>query len=185
LIEEVICLGFLPENTLSSSMDELQPGPWRLTTPEKISISKISKRRRGRKAERIAEFESAAIVGVLLGGALGALQIQEAIPRWSQVPESVFVIVHVAAVLLVTTALTERVRTGLLCGVMASISQFLTLLGFYAYSYGIVVSISVIPFQPLRILTYPLAGVIGGYIGQRIAEARSGRSSRPIRRLDR
>ena len=162
-------------------MNDLQLRLWLLTTPEKIS----KRRRAGRKAERIAEFESAVIVGVLLGGALGALQLQEAIPRWSQVPESLFVIAHLAAVLLVTTALTERVRAGLLCGVIASISQFLTLLGFYAHSYGIVVSIIVIPLQSLRILTYPLAGVIGGYIGNRIAEAWSGRSSRPIRRVNR
>jgi ABC-type transport system involved in cytochrome c biogenesis permease subunit len=151
-----------------------------LTTPEKIP-----KRRRAKKAERIAGFESAVVVGVLLGGALGALQLQEAVPRWSQVPESLFVIAHVAAVLLVTAALTERMRTGLLCGVIAAISQFLALLGFYSYSYGIVLSTSVIPFQSLRILTYPPAGVIGGYIGHRIAEARSGRTSRPIRRIDR
>ena len=125
----------------------------------------------------------AAIVGVLLGGVLAALQLQETVPRWSQVPESLFVIADLVAVLLVTAALTERVRTALLCGVIAAASQFLTLLGFFAYSYGIVVAIDVVPLQSLRVLTYPAAGVIGGYIGHRIAEVRTVESSRRIRRI--
>ena len=60
----------------------------------------------------------------------------------------------------------------MLCGVLAAISQFLTLLGFYAYSYGIVVPIEVLPLQSLRVLMYPAAGVIGGSVGDRITRAR-------------
>lgn len=125
----------------------------------------------------------AAIVGLLLGGVLAALQLQETVPKWSQVPESLFVIADLVAVILVTAALTERVRTAMLCGVIAAASQFLTLLAFFAYSYGIVVAIGLVPFQSLRLLTYPAAGVIGGYIGHRIAEVHTVESSRRIRRI--
>jgi len=127
----------------------------------------------------------AAIVGLLLGGVLAAVQFQENLPRSSQVPESLFVIADLVAVLLVTAALTERVRTALLCGVIAAASQFLTLLGFFAYSYGIVLAMGVVPFQSLRVLTYPAAGIIGGYIGHRIPGARGIESSRRVRRIDR
>ena len=89
----------------------------RLTTPEKMS-----KKKRRRKAERNAA-ELAAIVGIVLGAALGALQLQETVSRWSQVPESLFVIADLTAVLLITAALTQGVRTGLLSGVIAAISQ--------------------------------------------------------------
>lgn len=131
------------------------------------------KRSRRRRRGRTAGAELAVIVGALLGGALAVLQLQESVPRWSQVPESLFVIADVAAVFLVTAALTGRVRTGLLCGVLAAISQFLVLVSFYAYSYGIVVSITLIPFQSLRVLMYPEVGVIGGFVGDRIAGALS------------
>lgn len=146
-----------------------------MTAPEKIQ-----KRRRRRKADRNA----AAIVGVVLGGALAALQLQETVPRWSQVPESLFVIAHLTAVLLITAASTQGMRTGLLSGVVAAISQFLTLLGFFTYSYGIAIAMYVVPLDSLRLLTYPAAGVVGGYVGNRIAETRSVKSSRPVRRTD-
>ena len=150
-----------------------------MTTPEKTP-----KRRRRKKGDAQAELK-AAIVGILLGGVLAVLQLQEAMPRWSQVPAFLPVITQVAAVLLVTAALTERARTGLLCGALAAISQFLTLLGFYAYSYTIGVAIYVVPLESLRILMYPAAGVIGGYVGDRITEARSVEPSRHIRRIGR
>jgi ABC-type transport system involved in cytochrome c biogenesis permease subunit len=143
----------------------------------------MSKKKRRRKAERNAA-ELAAIVGIVLGAALGALQLQETVSRWSQVPESLFVIADLTAVLLITAALTQGVRTGLLSGVIAAISQFLTLLGFFSYSFGIALAIYVVPLESLRLLTYPLAGVIGGYVGARIAETRSFKSPGPIRRTD-
>jgi pheromone shutdown protein TraB len=133
-----------------------------LTTPEKMP-----KRRRRKERDAHAEWK-AAIVGTFLGGAFAALQIQEATPRWSQIPESLSVITCAVAVLLVTAALTERVRIGLLCGGIAAISQFLTLLTFYAYSYTIGVAIAVVPLQSLRILAYPAGGFIGGYVGHRM-----------------
>jgi ABC-type transport system involved in cytochrome c biogenesis permease subunit len=141
----------------------------------------MPKKKRRRKAKRNAT-ELAAIVGMVLGGALGALQLQETIPRWSQVPESLFVIAHLTAVLLITAALTQGVRMGLLSGAMAAVSQFLTLIGFFTYSFGIALATYVVPLECMRLLTYPFAGVIGGYIGARIAEIRSVKSSGRIRR---
>ena len=167
----------IPEKNLSSSIDELHRLS-RLASPEKMP------KRRRRKKRADAEWK-AGIVGILLGGALAALQIQEATPRWSQIPESLSVITSLVAVLLVTAALTERVKTGLLCGAIAAISQFLTLLSFYTYSYTLVLAIAVVPLQSLRILTYPAAGVIGGYVGHRTTEAYSVEPSRHIRRTDR
>ena len=106
-------------------------------------------------------------------------------PRWSQVPESLWVITSVVGVLLVTAALTKRVRTGLLCGAIATISQFLTLLGFYAYSYTIDLALAVVPYESLRVLVYPAVGVVGGYVGSRTREARGVAASQHIRRTDR
>ena len=166
------------EKSLSSSIDDLHRLS-RLTT-----LEKTPKRRRRKKRDENAEWK-AVIVGIFLGGALAALQLQEPTPRWSQVPESLFVITHVVAVLLVTAALTERAREGLLGGAVAAISQFLTVLGFYSYSYAIEVAIAVVPYQSLRILMYPAAGVIGGYVGSRTGEARSVEPSRDIRRTKR
>jgi hypothetical protein len=142
--------------------------------------------KRGRRKKRDAQALSvAAVVGVLLGVALAALQLQETVPKWSQIPEILFTIADLVAVILVTAALTERVRTALLCGVIAAASQFLSLLAVFAYSYGIAVALAVVPFQSLRMLTYPAAGVIGGYIGYRIATAGTVESSRHGRRIDR
>jgi hypothetical protein len=168
----------IPEKSLSSSIDELHRLS-RLTIPEKIP-----KRTRRKKSNADAQL-NAVIAGVLLGGALAALQLQETVPRWSQVPESLSVITSAVAVALVTAALTERVRGGVLCGAIAAISQLLTLLGFYTYSYGFAVSIAIVPLQSLRILTYPVAGVIGGYVRHRTTEARSAEPSRHIRRTNR
>jgi sulfite exporter TauE/SafE len=91
----------------------------------------------------------------------------------------------VAALVLVAAALTKRVRTGLLCGAIAAISQLLTLISFYSYSYTVAVAIETVPLQSLRVLTYAAAGLIGGYLGHRIAEARVLESSRHIRRTGR
>lgn len=166
-----------PEKSLSSSIDQLHRLS-RLTTPEKTP-----KRRRRKKVDAQAELK-AVIVGVLLGGALAALQLQEGTPRWSQVPESLSVIASVVATLLVAAALTEQMRDGLLCGAMAAITQFLTVLGFYSYSYTIGVAIAIVPYQSLRILMYPPAGVIGGYVASRTRKARGVEPSRRVRRTD-
>jgi hypothetical protein len=122
---------------------------------------------------------------MLLGGALGVLQLQEAMPRWSQVPESLSVFASVVATLLVVAALTKRMRSGLLCGAIAAISQFLTMLAFYSYSYTIGVAIALVPYQSLRMLAYPAAGVIGGYVGSHIREARSVAPPRRVRHTHR
>jgi hypothetical protein len=159
-------------------MDELHRLS-RLITPRKMT-----KRTRRKRRDANAEWK-AVIVGVLLGGAFAALQVLEAMPRWSKVPDLLSVATPAVAVVLVTAALTERARTGLLCGVMAAISQLLTLLGFYAYSYTIGVALAVVPLQSLRILMYPVAGVIGGYVVHRTTEARSVEPSRHIRRTNR
>ena len=166
-----------PGKNLSSSSNESQLRLLRLTTPEKIP-------RRRRKKGRYAT-ELAVVVGVVLGGILAVLQLQEVTGKLSQVPEALFVMADVAAVILIAAALTERTRTGLLCGAITAISQLLTLIGFYAYSYTIAVAIEIVPLQSLRLLTYPLAGLIGGYLGHRIAEARVLESSRHIRRTSR
>jgi hypothetical protein len=161
-------------------MGDLQVWLSSLTTPEK-TLKRTGRSRRG----RTVESELAVIVGILMGGGLAVLQVQETVSRWSQVPESIFVFANVTAVLLVTAALTKRMRTGLLCGVLSAVSQFLTLIGFYAHSYGIVVAIVALPLQSLRVLTYPAVGVIGGYVGHSIAAARAAESSRHVRRTNR
>jgi len=144
----------------------------------------MPKRRRRKKGRTNAKW-NAVIVGIILGGILAALQIQEATPRWSQVPESLSLVTSAVAALLVTAAVTEREREGLLCGSTAAIFQFVTLFGFYAYSYTIGVAMAVVPLQSLRILTYPAAGVIGGYVANRITETYSVEPSRHIRHLRR
>jgi cytochrome bd-type quinol oxidase subunit 2 len=137
-----------------------------LTTPRK------TQKRRRKKGNANAELY-AVIFGMILGGALAALQLQEGTPRLSQVPEFLLATTSFVAMFLVTAALTERVRDGLICGVIAVISQFLAMLSFYSYSYTITVAIAVVPYQSLRILTYPAAGLIGGYVGSYTREARS------------
>jgi hypothetical protein len=164
----------IAQKSLSSSAVELD-GLSRLTTPEKVP-----KRRRRKRIHAGAAWR-AVIVGILLGGGLAALQLQEDMPRWSQVPVGLFAAASVAALLLVTAALTNRLETGLLCGAVAAVTQFLALLGFYAYSYTIDVAIAVVPFQSLRILMYPVAGVIGGYIGGYIPTERSLKLTRHMR----
>jgi len=168
----------VPEKSLSSSIDQLYRLS-HLTSPEKTP-----KRSRRKKGKANAEL-NAVIVGVLLGGALAVLQLQEGMPRWSQVPASLPVIASVVATLLVGAALTEQARGGLLCGAIAAISQFLTVLAFYSYSYTIGLAMAVVPFQSLRVLMYPPAGVIGGYVGSRAREARGVETSRRVRRTDR
>lgn len=151
----------------------------RLTIPEKMP-----KRRKRKKGSPKAELD-AVIVGILLGGALAVLQLQEAMPRMSQVPESLSVIASVVATLLVTAALTKRVGGGLLCGAVAAVAQFLMVLGFYSYSYTIGVAMAVVPYQSLRVLMYPAAGIIGGYLASRTREAHSIEHSRRARHTDR
>jgi hypothetical protein len=150
-----------------------------LTTPEKLP------KRRGRRKKGRYETELAVVVGVVLGGMLAVLQLQEVTGKLLQVPEALFVMADVAAVILVAAALTKRVRTGLLCGAIAAISQLLTLIGSYAYSYTITVAIDLVPLQSLRLLMYPVAGLIGGYFGHHIATARTFESSRHVRRTSR
>jgi pheromone shutdown protein TraB len=150
-----------------------------LTIPEKGT-----KRRRRRKHDANAEWK-AVIVGILLGGAFGGLQLLEAMPRWSEVPDFLSVITPAVAVLLVTAAVTDRVKTGLLCGAIAATSQLLAVLGFYAYSFTIGVALAVVPLQSLRILMYPATGIIGGYFGDRTTETRSVEPSRVIRHRNR
>ena len=168
----------IPKKSLSSSIDELHRLS-SLTTPEKMP-------RRGRRKRGNAEAElTAVIAGIVLGGVLAALQLQEATPRWSQIPESLSVITSVVAVLLVTAALTGQARGGFLCGAIVAISQFLMVLAFYSYSYTMGIAIAVVPYQSLRVLTYPAAGIIGGYIASRTREARRVEPSRRVRRTNR
>jgi hypothetical protein len=150
-----------------------------LTTPEKAT-----KRRRRKKHDANAEWK-AVIVGILLGGAFAGLQLMEAMPRWSGVPDFLSAITPAVAVLLVTAAVTDRVKTGLLCGAIAATSQFLAVLGFYAYSYTLGVAVAVVPLQSLRILMYPAMGIIGGYFGDLTTETRSVEPSRVIKHTKR
>lgn len=168
----------IPKKSLSSSIDELHRLS-SLTTPEKMP-------RRGRRKRDNAETGvTAVIAGIVLGAGLAALQLQEATPRWSQIPESLSVITSVAATLLIAAALTGQARNGLLCGAIAAISQFLTVFAFHSYSYTMGVAMAVVPYQSLRILTYPAAGIIGGYIASRTMEARRVEPSRRVRRSNR
>ena len=169
----------ISQKSLSSSTGPVH-GLSHLTTPQKVP-----KRRRRRRIDADAAWR-AVIVGVLLGGGLAALQLEEVMPRWSQVPVGLFAAASVAALLLVTAALTNRLETGLLCGAVAAVTQFVGLLGFHAYSYTIGVAIAVVPFQSLRTLMYPVAGVVGGYFGGYIpTEPRSAKPARHMRRTGR
>jgi hypothetical protein len=148
-----------------------------LTTPEKTP-----KRKRRKKIDADVAWRSV-IAGMVLGGGLAAVQLQEVMPRWSQVPVGLFAAASVAALVLVAAALTNRVQTGLLCAAVAAATQFLTLLGFYSYSITIGVAIVVVPLQSIRMLLYPFAGVIGGYMGGYIpTETRSVKPTRHTRR---
>jgi len=147
----------------------------KVKTPEKMPT------RSRRKRDANAKW-NAVVVGIVLGGGFAALQVLEAMPRWSEVPDFPLVITPVVAVLLVTAALTERASMGLLCGAVAAISQFLMLLGFYAYSYTAGVALAVVPLLSLRVLTYPAAGIIGGYIAHRTADDHRIRPSRHVKR---
>jgi O-antigen ligase len=150
-----------------------------LATPEKATKRRIRKRR-----DSNAEWK-AAIVGILLGWAFAGLNLVEAMPRWSGVPDFLSAVTPALAVLLVTAAVTDRVKTGLLCGAIAATMQFLVVLGFSAYTYTMAVAVAVVPFQSLRILTYPAMGIIGGYFGDRTTETHRVDHSRRTRRASR
>jgi len=150
-----------------------------LATPEKAT-----KRRTRKRRDSNAEWK-VGIVGILLGWAFAGLNLVEAMPRWSGVPDFLSAVTPAVAVLLVTAAVTDRVKTGLLCGAIAATMQFLVVLGFSAYTYTMAVAIAVVPFQSLRILTYPAMGIIGGYFGDRTTETHSVDHSRRTRRTSR
>lgn len=133
---------------------------------DRPGLSRLSRGRKRRKKDEAKAATQALIVGLVLGAVFATLELQA--PTSSQA--SPFLpLIFAAATLLIAAAVTDRARTGLLCGAAGTASQMLTLLIYIVYTYSITfgVALDVVISELPGVLAYPLAGTIGGYAVRR------------------
>jgi len=132
------------------------------------TAKKEAKKPRPKRATRKKGLGTKAVLQALLAGlALGVAFVTAELEIPASQPSGLLAVIFVVVTLLVAAAVTDRARTGAVFGAAATLSQFLGLLIFYAYAWSPSVGLDIALSAALRTLTYPLAGLIGGYVVNR------------------
>lgn len=112
---------------------------------------------------RIFERKSVSI-GVLMAAVF--LVVDAAVPAYVGV--ETLILSFAVCLLLICSALIETPRNGLMCGFVALAAQNLGTFAKYAVVAGVEIAVAVVSYSLLLTLTYPVAGMIGGYLGGRL-----------------
>jgi hypothetical protein len=111
-------------------------------------------------------FETRSVsIGILMAAVF--LVVDAAVPMYVGV--ETLVLGFSVCLLLVCAALVETSRNGLVCGLIALVAQNLGTFARYLFSAGVDVAAAVVFYSLLLTLLYPVAGMIGGYLGGKLA----------------
>lgn len=111
----------------------------------------------------------AVAVGAAIGGLFAAVEILAS----PNIPDELLALAFAASLILMSTPFLRSVVSGLICGIIAAITQ--TTLGVFYYAltgpYGISIVAAILPYSVLslyRLVAFPVAGILAGYLSQRI-----------------
>jgi hypothetical protein len=104
------------------------------------------------------------LIGILMAAVF--LVVDAAVPLYVGV--ETLILSFAACFLLICSALIETPRNGLICGLTALVAQNLGTFAKYVVGAGVEVAAAVVSYSILLTLTYPVTGMIGGYLGGRL-----------------
>lgn len=108
------------------------------------------------------------VLGVMIGGLLGLVEV---LTIRSPLPDEVLTVAYAAVLILMSAPFLRSPQAGLICGIMALATQTASEFLYFASTYGIAIAAGVLPYTPLflyRIVAFPLAGALAGYLSKRI-----------------
>lgn len=111
------------------------------------------------------KFRKSASIGILMAAVF--LVVDAAVPMY--VRAETLILGFAACLLLICSALIETPRDGLVCGLVALVAQNLGTFARYMVVARLEVAAAVVSYSFLLTLTYAVAGMIGGYLGGRLA----------------
>lgn len=107
-------------------------------------------------------------MGAMIGMILGAVDLLTAS---NPLPDQLLTVAYAAVLILISAPFLRSTLSGLVCGIIALVTE--TTLGFLylVYAYGIVIATYTLPYPTLLlylIITFPLAGALAGYLGRKL-----------------
>jgi len=115
---------------------------------------------------------STTLRAVAAGAAIGGLFAAVGILASPNIPDELLALTFAASLILMSTPFLRSVLSGLICGIITLITQSTLEIFYYASAgpYGVSIVAAILPYSSLslyRLTTFPVAGILAGYIGQR------------------
>ena len=110
---------------------------------------------------------------VAAGAAIGALFAATNILASPNIPDELLASAFAVSLILMSAPFLRSVASGLICGIIAFITQTTLEIFYYAFTgpYGVSIVAAILLHSDLslyRLATFPVAGVLAGYLSQRI-----------------
>jgi len=112
------------------------------------------------------------ILGVMIGGILGVVEV---LTIRSPLSDELLTLAYAAVLILMSMPFLRSSRAGLICGITALLTQTALEFLYLASTYGIAIATGILPYTHLflyRIVAFPLAGALAGYLSKRIQKSR-------------
>jgi len=113
--------------------------------------------------ERMRPF----ILGAIIGAILLAVEVL-APPR---VSDELLIGAYAAILVLISAPFLRSTISGLVCGIVALITQTAGVVAYYGSTYGLVLAGGVVVYSILfiyKLFAFPLAGALAGYLSRRL-----------------
>ena len=116
---------------------------------------------------------SAILRAVALGTAIGGLCAVVDLLTPSSMPEWLLIAAYATSLIFFSAPFLQSVRSGLICGIAAFITQTALEMAYYASvgPYGVWITAIVVTYSVLtldRLVVFLAAGILGGYLGQKL-----------------
>mgnify|MGYP001134821478 CR=1 FL=1 len=117
--------------------------------------------------------------GAAIGGLFAAINILTS----SNIPDELLALVFAVSLILVSAPFLQSVVSGLICGIIAFITQTTLEIFYYAFTgpYGVSIVAAILLYSDpslYRLAAFPIAGVLAGYLSQKIVMKASSTSPR-------
>jgi len=125
-------------------------------------------------AERINHGgRSAILTAVALGTAIGGLYAVVDLLTPPSLPEWLLIAAYATSLIFFSAPFLQSIRSGLICGIAALITQTALEIAYYASvgPYGVWITAIVATYSVLtldRLVVFLVAGTLGGYLGQKL-----------------
>jgi len=112
------------------------------------------------------------ILGVMIGGILGVVEV---LTIRSPLSDELLTLAYAGVLVFMSAPFLRSIRAGLICGIIALVTQTALEFLYLASTYGIAIAAGILPYTTLflyRIVALPLAGALAGYLSKRIQRIR-------------